>query len=344
MRPFQTCKFCVMNVSDQDIAFDNSGKCSHCRQAQKALKEIEAEKHKLPEIINKIKAEKGKYNCLIGLSGGIDSSTTLHHAIKLGLKPLCFSLDNGWQDPKAQENIMKLVEGLKVPYYRYNIDLQKFRELQSAFMRAGLINIEIPTDHILMATTYEMASKYGIKWILSGGNVATESIMPPSWSYNARDLTHIKDVYKKMTGKRLRGLPVCGLLKWNWYRWIKSIKTLYLLDFLEYNRKEAIETLQKEYGYEPYGEKHEESIFTKWYQNFYLFTKFGIDKRTAHYSSLINSGQMTREEAMFQLTASPIYPYLGIEKRVLKYPKREHTDFKTDKWYGKISKMVKILT
>lgn len=333
-----------MNGSSKELVLDEKGVCNFCHQAQKALKEIEAEKHRLPEIIKQIKKEKGKYNCLIGLSGGVDSSTTLHHAVKLGLKPLCFSVDNGWQDDKAQENIMRLVEGLKVPYYRYNINLDKFRDLQSAFMRAGLINIEVPTDHILMATTYEMANKYGIKHILSGGNVNTEGVMPPSWSYNARDLTHIKDVYKKMTGKRLKGLPLCSLWKLNYYWHVKGIKMLYLLDFLSYNRAESIELLQKEYGYIPYGEKHEESVFTKWYQNFYLFMKFGIDKRTAHYSSLINSKQMTRAEAMFQLQASPVYPELGIEAKVMKYPKREHTDFKTDKWYGRIAKIIKWLS
>ena len=323
-----------MNGTAKDIVLTDDG-CNFCDRAKWEL-------DNRPKVLPEIKGE--KYDCLIGLSGGVDSSTVLHHSVAMGLKPLCFSVDNGWQDDKAQENIMKLVEGLKVPYYRYNIDLNKFRDLQAAFMRAGLINVEIPTDHILMATTLELASKYGIKWILSGGNVATESIMPPSWSYNARDLTHIKDVYKKMTGKRLKGLPVCGLLKWNYYRWIKGIKTLYLLDYLDYNREDAITQLKEEHGYESYGEKHEESVFTKWFQNFYLFEKFGIDKRIAHYSSLIMSGQMTREDAMFKLTASPVYPQLGIEQRVLGYPKRSHTEFKQDKWYERIAKIVKWLS
>jgi len=236
---------------------------------------------------------------------------------------------------------MRLVEGLKVPYYRYNIDLTKFRELQVAFIKAGLKNLEIPTDHILMATTYEMASKYGIKWVLSGGNVATESIMPASWGHNARDLTHIKDVYKKMTGKKLTGLPVCGLMKWNWYRWIKGVKILYLLDHFEYNRAESIALLQEKYGYESYGEKHEESKFTKWFQNFYLYEKFGIDKRKAHFSSMIVSGQMTRDEALRELENKPEYEPMDFN---IDYPIHEHGDFKMDKWYGRISKIVKWLS
>lgn len=223
-----------MDGSAQETVFDDKGTCNFCHQAQKALREIEAEKHKLPDIVEQIKKDgKGRsYDCLIGLSGGVDSSTVLHHAVKLGLRPLCFSVDNGWNDPRADENIMRLVEGLKVPFYRYTIDLKKFKELQSAFIKAGQINIEIPTDAVLMGVTYELADKYGIKWILSGGNVATESIMPASWGYNARDLVHIKDVYRKMTGKKLKGLPLCGLLKWNYYRWVKQIKILYLLDYI----------------------------------------------------------------------------------------------------------------
>lgn len=333
-----------MNGTAQEIKLDENGVCNFCHQAQKALKEIEAEKHKLPEIIEQIKKDgEGKdYDVLIGLSGGVDSSTALHYAVEMGLRPLCFSVDNGWNDPRADENILRIIETLKVPFYRYTIDLKKFKELQGAFLKAGVPNVEIPTDHILMATSLEMASQYGIKWIISGGNVATESIMPESWGYNARDLTHIKDIYKKMTGKKLKGLPVCGLLKWNYYKWIRDVKTLYLLDFLCYNRNESIELLKEKYGYKPYGNKHEESIFTSWFQNWYLFEKFNIDKRLAHFSSLINSGQMTRKEAMDLLAECPIYPKLGIESKVMKYLKRSHDDFKKDEWlFNTISKIIR---
>lgn len=332
-----------MDGTAKEITFDRDGVCNFCHQAKKSLREIEAEKHKLPQIVEQIKKDGGKYDVLIGLSGGVDSSTALHHLVKLGLRPLCFSIDNGYNSPGADENIMRLVEGMKVPFYRYTIDLAKFKDLQGAFLEAGLINVEIPTDHILMASSLEMASKYGIKWIISGGNVATESIMPASWSYSARDLVHIKDVYKKMTGKSLTGLPVCGLLKWNWYKWVKGIKTLYLLDYLDYNREESIKLLEKEYGYKSYGEKHCESVFTQWFQNWYLFEKFNIDKRKAHLSSLINSGQMKRWDAVMETMKSPVYPRFGIEGKVLKYKKRSHYEFKTDEWlYNLISKFIKL--
>ncbi len=345
------CLQCVMDKSASEITFDENGVCNFCHQAQKALKDINhnwIQRARNGEIVPVLKFpifRKGeKYDVIIGLSGGIDSAQALVHCVELGLRPLCFSVDNGWQDPIADENIMRLVEGLKVPFYRYTIDLVKFKKLQAAFFQAGVINVEIPTDHIIGATAYDMAHKYGIKYIISGGNVATESIMPYSWSYPARDLCHIKAIYKKFTGEKLSGLPSLGLLKFNYYKWVKGIKVINILDYYDYNRQESIESLTKRFGYKDYGDKHEESIFTKWFQNFYLFEKFAIDKRKAHYSSMINSGQMTRQEAMDKLTASPIYPSLGIEERVMKYPKHDHHDYSTDeKIFNFISAIIKKL-
>jgi hypothetical protein len=286
----------------------------------------------------------GDYDVLLGLSGGVDSSYCLHLLKEMGYRVLAFSVDNGWNDPRADENMMRLVEGMKVPFIRYTIDLDKFKELQSAFIKAGLKNIEIPTDHILTAVAYELADEYGIKTIVSGGNWATESIMPRSWGYQPRDLVHIEGVYRKVTGKRLSGLPVCGLLRWNYYKWVRGIKTVNLLDMVDYNRNRAIDFLTQHYGYQTYGEKHTESVFTRWFQSFYLFEKFGIDKRKAHLSSLILSGQITREEALQELENSPVYPELGIEKRIMRYPKHEYTDYPNDeKVFEFISKVIRTI-
>lgn len=334
-----------MDKSAEEITFDENGVCNFCHTAQRELQLAKQNIDKLDSFVEQIKKDgKGKkYDVLIGLSGGIDSSYTLHKAIELGLRPFCYSVDNGWNDPKADENILRMVEQLKVPFVRYTIDLKKFHELQSAFIKAGQKNLEIPTDHILMATTYEMASKYDIKWVLSGGNVATESIMPASWGYNARDLVHIKDVFFKMKHKKLTGLPTCGLLKWNYYRWIKKIKIFYILDHIHFNLKEATKTLVDTYGWKEYHEKHCESIFTWWFQNYYLFEKFGIDKRKAHLSSLINSGQMHRDEALALTGNNPVYPRVGLENRVHQYRHIPHTIFKTDeKLYKRISDFVKL--
>lgn len=337
------CNKCVMDKSAPEIEFDSNGVCNFCHQATQSLKEIEEEKKNLLSVLEQIKADgkHSRYDCLIGLSGGVDSSITLHHAVDLGLRPICFTVDNGYNSKLSDENILKMVEKLKVPFYRKTIDLAKFKLLQGAFFKAGLKNVEIPTDHIILATSLEMAKEYGVKWILSGGNAVSESIMPPSWGYNARDLTHIQDVYKSAYGHDLEGLPTCSIWQYNSYRWDDGIRTFYLMDYLNYDVKMAKKFLEKEYGWQDYGDKHEESEFTKWFQNFYLFEKFGIDKRKAHYSSLINAGQMTRDEAMEKLQSNPVYPELGIEEQVMKYTRREHSDFKMDKWYDIIAKEVR---
>ena len=325
-----------MDKSAEEIVFDDKGVCNFCEQAQKSLKEIKTET--LPYIKGK------KYDCLIGLSGGVDSAMVLHHAVKMGLRPLCFTMDNGWNDKRADENVLRMVEKLKVPLYRYVIDLQKYREVQGAFLKAGIKNLEAITDHILFAITYEMANKYGIKYILTGGNTATESIMPASWGEDPRDLKWIKAVYKSQTGKRLKGLPTISLLKEQYYRLIKQKKFVRLLDFVGYNRQEAIELLNKEYGFQDYGEKHCENTWTWWFQNFYLFEKFGIDKRKAHLSSLINSGQITRQQALEVLDKGPVFPFIGLEKKVLAYPYSKYEDYPNSKkireWVVKLYKYI----
>lgn len=323
------CKKCVMDNSAEEIVFTETG-CNFCDNARVSLKETKNYGFFIPQG--------KKYDCLIGLSGGVDSSYTLTKAVEMGLRPLCFSVDTGYNKSEADENIMKLAEGLKVPFYRYNIDLKNFKKMQIAFMRAGVRNIEIPTDHILMACSYSLASQYGIKTILSGGNVATESIMPASWGYNARDLTHIKDIYHGS----YKGLPTCSIWKWNWYRWIRGIKIVYPLDCMDYNRERAEQELKDKFGFKSTGGKHEENYFTWWFQNWYLFEKWGIDKRKPHLSSMIVSGQITRQEALESLNENPVYPELGIEKSVMKYPKHLHSEYKMDKWYDRISKIVKL--
>lgn len=330
------CRRCCMDNSAKEIVFTETG-CNFCDGAKQALKAINQDDYWVERV--RQRKDKNKYNCLVGLSGGADSSYVLWRAVKLGLRPLCFSIDTGYNKPEADENIMKLVEGLKVPFIRYTINLENFKAMQAAFMKAGVPNIEIPTDAVLMAATYELAAKYGIKTILSGGNVVTESIMPGSWGHNARDLKHVKAIYKGS----YRGLPTCGILKWNWYRWVKKIKVFYLLDYLHYNRKQAEQELYEKVGYVSTGEKHEENYFTWWFQNFFLFEKFGIDKRKAHLSSMIVSGQITRQEALEIVQSNPVYPKLGIEKKVMAYPKKAHEDYPMDKWYGRISKAVKWL-
>lgn len=335
-----------------EITFDENGVCCFCHQAKQALAEIEKEKHNLQSIVDQIikDGSGNKYDCLIGLSGGVDSSTVLYNAIKLGLRPLCFSFENTWNTPMANENIMRLVETLKVPFYRYNIDIKKYGELQEAFFKGGIRNIEAITDHILFAITYEMAVKYNIKWVLSGGNTATESIMPASWGEDPRDLRWIKAVYKKHTGKKLVGLPVISLIKEQYYRLIKRIKFVRLLDYYDYNRENEIKVLMDNYGYRPYGEKHGENLFTLWFQNFFLYKKYGIDKRKAHYSSMICSGQITKEEAEKIIASAPEVPeedikklhpeFIDLQYSLINTPKKEYQDYPNS---SKVRKFVVLL-
>ena len=330
---YEVCPKCVMDSTASEFRLEFDG-CYFC---QLALRNRPTE-----TTVPNLKTDHKDYDVLLGLSGGVDSSYCLHLLKKMGVRVLTYSIDNGWNDPKADENMMRLVEGLKVPFFRYTIDLKKFAELQGAFLQAGVKNVEIPTDHILMASAYELANKYGIKTIISGGNWATESIMPESWGYQPRDLRHIKAIYKQFTKKKLTGLPTCSLLAYNWYKWCKGIRVVNLLDYFTYNREEAIKTLEKEYGFKPYGQKHQENIFTWWFQSYYLPEKFGIDKRRAHLSSEILSGQITREEALKVLDERHIFPELGIEAKVMKYPRHQYTDYPTDeKLFNFIGKCIK---
>ena len=327
----RTCVNCVMDTSATEITFNEKGVCNFCIEFQKNDYKRKAEKlHPgLAWTLYKLReAGRGKkYDCLMGLSGGVDSAMCLHRLVENGIRPLCFSVDNGWNDKRADENIMRMVETLKVPFYRYTIDLEEFKDLQIAFVRAGVKNIEIPTDHILQATTYQMAEDNDIKYIISGGNLATEGIMPESWGYQPNDLTHIKAIFRKFMGKKLKKLPTISLLDYLYYRFIKGIKIINLLDFYEYHRENSKRLLEKTYGWKDYHLKHEESIYTKWFQNYYLPVKFGIDKRKAHFSSMINSGQMTREEAIKELANLPIYPLFGCEERVLSYAKHDYREY-----------------
>tara|TARA_Y100001949_G_C15977034_1_gene326607 strand:- start:486 stop:1517 length:1032 start_codon:yes stop_codon:yes gene_type:complete len=334
------CKNCVMDVTAKEIVYDKDGICNWCNEYQDKAQQRRAEKLELPWVFNEMRKSKGEYDCILGMSGGVDSSMCLHYLKQNGIKVYAFSVDNGWNTRESDENIMRLVEGLKVPFYRYTLDLEIFKKLQRAFLKSGTKNVEIPTDHILTAATYEMAKKYKIKWIVSGGNYQTESIMPKSWGYQARDLTHIKAIYKQFMGTDLKGLPTMSLPEYIINRFIKKIKIVNLLDYYDYNRADSIKLLNEKYGYKDYGEKHNESTYTQWFQNWYLPTRFNIDKRKAHYSSMILSGQMKRSDALDRLIKLPEFPFFGLEDKVLKVPKKSYKDYpNSEKAWDRLSKI-----
>lgn len=332
-----------------DLTLDANGVCNYChsyveREGVRKLAVTE-----LPWILHKIKKDGvGKpYDVILGLSGGVDSSMCLHWLKQHGIRPLCFSVDNGWNTPEADLNIMNLVETAKVRFHRYTIDRERFYELQRALYLAGIKNLEAATDHTLMAATYEMAHEYGIKWIISGGNLATESSMPTAWGHNARDLGLLKSVYRQFIGKPLRGLPTISLPQYLKCRFIDGVKIVNLLDYTDYNKEAAKSVLRETYGWKDYGEKHGESLFTKWFQNMYLPRTFGIDKRVAHLASLVMSRQLPRDAALRELSvppafvdSAPIFERLKIDMSSTLPERHSHLDYpNSERWWDRLSKL-----
>lgn len=302
----QVCKRCVMDETVPDISFDKNGICNLCKEA---LEKINTEvfkgsegKTKLENLVNKIKLSTNKkYDCIIGVSGGVDSSYVAYLTKNLGLKPLAIHLDNGWNTDTSVKNIKKILDKLDIDLYTHVIDWEEFRELQLSFLKSSIANAEIPTDQAITAILYKMASKFGVKYIINGGNVNSESIMPESWMEDNLDTRLIKSIHGKYSKKPLKTYPMMGYIKLAYYILIKRIKYVGILNFVDYDKEAAINFLKREFDWTPYKEKHFESIFTRWFQSFYLINKFDIDKRKAHFSSLIVSGYMKRNTAIEEL-------------------------------------------
>ena len=308
------CSVCVMDTSDPDIRFDETGQCNHCKPAIERLKreifiDPVQKREALNALVDKIKAEgKGqKYDCLIGLSGGVDSSYLAWVVVKeLGLRPLAVHLDNGWNSELAVKNIENIVTRLGIDLYTHVINWEEFKALQKAFLRASVIDVELLTDHAIGETLHRVSKSHHIRYFLSGYNFQSESVMPAAWLYPYKmDSLNIRDIYRKHG----EGLPLKTFKFLSFYNYLtfgnNAMKLVPVLNYLDYNKREALKLLERELGWQNYGNKHDESVFTKFYQNVILPRKFNVDKRKAHHSSLICSGQMTREEAMADL-AKPI--------------------------------------
>ncbi len=248
------CTRCVMDTTDPEIKFDENGVCNHCKRYEelvrlKLLTGEEREK-RLKEIVGKIKryGKNKKYDCIIGVSGGVDSSYVAYIAKKLGLRPLAVHLDNGWDTELAISNIEKILKKLDIDLYTYVVDWEEFRDLQLAYFKASVVDIEVVTDHAIIAALYDIADKRKIKYILSGSNIVTEGIMPNSWGYNKNDLRNLKDIYKRYGTVKLKTYPTMGLFKWLYYRFIKGIQTIPLLNYMDYNKKKAKKLLISEFN------------------------------------------------------------------------------------------------
>ncbi len=316
-RPSQICTRCIMDTTDNEIEFDEKGVCNHCRQYDRLAKQYlftgnDGEKE-LQKIFAKIK-EKGKgkeYDCIIGLSGGVDSTYTAYIAKKYGLRLLAVHFDNGWNSELSVKNIENIVKKLGLDLQTYVIDWEEFKDLQLSFFKAGVLDIELLTDHAIIAAMYRLTDEMGIKYILSGHNIATEAILPRSWAHLKTDLINIKSIQKRYGKTKIRNFPTADTFKLNlWYKYVKGIKLIMVLNYINYIKKDAMSIIENELEWKYYGGKHHESIFTRFYQAYILPNKFGIDKRKAHLSSLICSGQITREEALEEMKKELYNPEL----------------------------------
>ena len=309
------CSNCVMDTTDSKITFDDKGICDHCNTFHQEIRPNwhtnEQGEKELWTIIDKIKKEgKGKdFDCLMGMSGGIDSSYLLYvMKEKFGLRPLVFHVDAGWNSQIAVNNIERLVDGLGLDLYTEVINWEEIKDLQLAFFKSGVSHIDTPQDHAFFATMYKFASKHKIKHILTGGNYSTECVRNPlEWMYYQSDSIQLRDIYKKHGQGKLKDYPISNIL---WHKvylpYIKGIKLIRPLDFVPYNKDEAMQLLVDKFGYQKYPQKHFESRFTRFYESYWLPKKFGFDTRKVQYSSLILTNQMTREEALEKLS-KPAY-------------------------------------
>lgn len=309
------CSNCVMDTTDSKITFDEHGVCDHCLTFERDIKPKwhtdESGWKEISAIADNIKAAgKGKdFDCIIGMSGGIDSSYLVYLAKeKLGLRPLVFHVDAGWNSQQAVNNIEQIVDRLGLDLYTEVINWEEMRDLQLAFFKSGVPHIDTPQDHAFFATMYKFASKYKVKHILTGGNYSTECIRNPiEWMYYQSDSRQIKDIHDQFGTVPLRDFPLTNIL---WHKiylpYLKGIKLYRPLDYMEYNKEEATQFLVDNFVYQRYAQKHFESRFTRFYESYWLPEKFGYDTRKVQYSSLILTGQMTREEALEKLK-SPAY-------------------------------------
>ena len=318
---YQQCTRCVMDTTAPDISFDEAGVCNYCRDYEVHLAEIkrtvEHEKAHRDEFLEKVKSDgRGKkYDCVVGVSGGVDSSYALHLAVKNGLRPLAVHLDNGWNSELAVHNISSLVRTLGVDLHTHVIDWPENRDMQLSFFKAHVVDIEMLMDNAMMAVNYQQAAAHRLHYILAGTNIATEGMpMPPTWNHFKYDVTNIKRIHSKFGSIPIKTHPLVSVGDWIWFEYVRKIKWISFLDFFPYNKNEALEILKSEVGYKPYPYKHYESVFTRFYQGYILPKKFGIDKRRVHLSTLVVNGQMSREEALAMLEGTP-YPDAEQEKQ-----------------------------
>lgn len=307
---YRICLRCVMDTTDPGIEFDEQGVCNRCKTHEIRIRKMpraEDRERLLNELVANIKASGvGKdYDCLIGVSGGVDSTYVAWLVKSLGLRPLAVHMDNGWDSNLAVENIEHCLKALSIDLFTNVLDWDEFRDLQLSFLKASTPDAEIPTDHAILATLYHRAAQLGLKYILYGANVRTEGLSVPTWSHGHYDWKYIRSLHARFGCTPLRAFPHLTLLDYFRLRHVLRIQFVNVLDYIDYQKSDAMATIQRELGWRPYDQKHHESIYTRFYQNYILPRKFGAEKRKLHLATLVVSGQITREQALAEL-ASPL--------------------------------------
>ena len=312
----KTCNRCLMHSDIEGVIIYDDGTCSSCTQYYSSEKRLKKPNfNSIDELINSVDAVKKKYNCIVGLSGGVDSSYTLIKAIQLGLRPLAVHMDNGWNSELAQNNIKNLCKILNVDLYTHVIDWDEYRGLMNCFFSADVVDVELLYDNAMIAVNYNLAKKFGIKHILAGTNHATEGIpMPPSWNRFKYDKLNITSIVKRHKGPKIKTMPTFGVLDYLVSTYFYKIKWIDFLDYIKYSKKIALEELVDKYDYKPYPYKHYESVFTRFYQGFLLPQKFKIDKRIVHLSADVLNGDISRNEGFDLLNKLPYSSLENLEK------------------------------
>lgn len=299
-----------MDNSDSKIMFDEHGVCDHCNDFKKNIaptwKINEESEKNIFEITKRIKREgkNNEFDCIIGMSGGADSSYLLHLAVKkFKLRPLVFHVDGGWNSKIAVNNIKVIIEKLNLDLHTEVINWEEMKEFQLGYFRSGLSNIDVPQDHAFVSTLYNFADKHNIRYILNGGNISTEVVRNPlEWVYYGTDMRQINYILNNFVNRKMRTYPFSSVLRHKvWLRFFKNVKVIKPLNFVEYNKTKAMQFLEDEYGWMPYPQKHFESRFTKFYEGYWLPKRFGFDTRRVQFSSLILTDQLSREEALKML-------------------------------------------
>ena len=365
---YKICTNCVMDTTDSRISFDGKGVCDHCRDYYENIRpnwhDDEHGRIELDAIIDKIKndGKKRDFDCLIGLSGGVDSSYMLHLVVnEFGLRPLVFHVDGGWNSELAVHNIYVMIEKLGLDLYTEVINWEEMKDFQLAFFKSGVPHIDVPQDHAFIATLYNYADKYNIKYILNGGNISTECVRNPmEWLYYGTDMKQLRDIMKRYSTIEMKTYPFSSVLRHKFYlRYIKGVEVVKPLNYLPYIKADAMRLLEKKYNWKPYPQKHFESRFTKFFEGYWLPERFGFDTRRVQYSSLILTGQMSRDEAIEKLkkpaydpaTIQDEFTYiatkLGISPEELRIyfnmPKKFYWDYKNQESMFKIgAKILKL--